>query len=273
MSAFTEALLSRTDHATTAIDWCEANFAVHPSVAEFYNTLSSLFFCVTGVSISIQCLYLPRLRTPLYFSGPLIFLLGLASAAFHATLSLTWQRIDELTENLSLVALLHGALQPAWGLLSYLTHSALASLGVLRIHDFLFTELHLIGSAVALGVALHTLSAHASNPRPLSPAIRGRLLVVCASALLGGVAWVIDRLACTHIPSQFNFQLHAWWHVGGAIALHEAFSVAAYAGTTLDGGKAALQVGPLGLVSIVVATGGTGGGVDSPRTDRASKRS
>jgi hypothetical protein len=258
LDEFSAALLSRADHATVAIDWCEANFAMHPSIAELYNTLSSFSFCLTGLSIALQCLYLPRLRTPLYFSGPLIFLLGLASAAFHATLSLTWQRIDEMTENISLVALLHGALQPTWGLLSYLIHSALATLGVLRIHDFLFTELHLIGSAVALGVALHTLSVHASSPpgRPLPPGIRGRLLVVCASALLGGVAWVIDRLACQHIPSQFNFQLHAWWHVGGAIALHEAFVVAAYAGTTLDGGKVSLQVGPLGLVSIVVPGGG-----------------
>ena len=48
-------------------------------------------------------------------------------------------------------------------------------------------------------------------------------------ALIGGVCWLLDRLACEQL-SQFRFgyvQLHAWWHVFTGLALHEVFVLTA----------------------------------------------
>lgn len=258
MTTLSDALLSRADHATAAIQWCEPDFAVHPSIAEFYNSLSSLAFCAAGVSMSLQDLRLPLLRSPLRFTGPLVFFLGLASAAYHATLQLSWQRLDEVSENAALVSLLHGALQPAPTFSAFAAHAALASWGVLSVHRFLFTELHLIGAAVALGFALHALGAHAARARPaVRAAVAGRLLVACAAALLGAAAWLVDRLACPHLLQlRINPQLHAWWHLAGAVALHEAFVGAALAGCSLDGEQPRLRVGALGLLSSVCVVDG-----------------
>ena len=48
-----------------------------------------------------------------------------------------------------------------------------------------------------------------------------RALVV---TVVGGACWLADRIMCQQVQA---VQLHAWWHVLTAIALHEAFSIAA----------------------------------------------
>ena len=260
------ALVSRADHATAAIDWCEENGAVVPFIQEFYNTLSSLLFCAAGSSIALQASFLPRLRPVLRVVGPLVFLLGAASAAFHATLTLSWQRADEVLENVALAALLHGAAPAPPRALLPLAHGAAAAAGVLRVHALLFTELHLVGTAVWLGLRLRALGGALGRARE-APAARGRAAVVAAAAVAGAAAWLADRAACSALAGPWNPQLHAWWHAAGAVALHEAWACAALATHALDsaprrgegrdcsGGGAALRVGAGGLLSVVVARG------------------
>jgi dihydroceramidase len=267
MATLASALLSRADHATAAIDWCEANFATHPALAEFWNALSSLAFCACGLSLSLQDSRLPRLRAPLRCAGPLIFCLGLASAAYHATLQLPYQRLDEVMENAALVSLLHGALPQAraWSPLAFAVHSAASALGVLRVHRFLFTELHLIAAALGVGAALQWLAARAGGAAGAGAG--ARLRVAAGAAALGALAWLADRLACPALQALplGNPQLHAWWHLAGALALHEAFAAAALAGGALDGGRPSLRVGALGLLSVVVEEEEGGGGAAGRR--------
>jgi hypothetical protein len=268
MTSLADALLSRADHATAAIDWCEKNHAVSPRVAEFWNALSSLAFCAAGASMLAQDWRLPRLRAALRCSGPLLVALGLASAAFHATLALAWQRADEVAENLALVTLLHGALEPAAALAAFALHCAAAAAGVLRIHAFLFTELHLVGSAVGVAFVLSRLARALRARRgaaaaAAAAAVQQRLRVLSAAAALGAAAWLIDRTACPWLPAALNPQLHAWWHVLGALALHEAFAAAALAGLVLDGAAGpapGLAIGCGGLLSVVTVGAGGGGG-------------
>ncbi len=264
-----EALLARRDHASAAIDWCEANYAVTPHVAEFYNTLSSLSFCAAGASMLLAARALrARLPAALLLAGPLVTLLGLFSAAFHATLALPWQRADEVAENLSLVALLHGArAAPAPRLLAL--HAVAATLGILFVHAFLFTEAHLVATAGALARALGARAAAAARKdsaanwvRGLSDALATRLGVAGAAAVGGAAAWLVDRAACSRLAGlPFNPQLHAVWHLAGALALHEAFSAAALAAA--GGRGVALRTfagGALSRVEPAAARGGGGGG-------------
>lgn len=190
-TSFSSALLSRADHATAAIDWCERNYVVSPSIAEYYNTFSSLLMCVSGIAITMR---VRRVRTqvlPLSAAGPIIFALGVASAVYHATLSLPWQRADEVAENVSVTALLHSALRAGAGRasarradLSFTLHALIAFTGVVCVSSFLFAELHLVGVSIAA-----TRASNAAAPTVANAAFRTHLRVaviaICAAALRG----------------------------------------------------------------------------------------
>ena len=235
-----EALLSRRGAAVEAINWCEADFAATPHVAELFNTLSSFAFVVAGLSMLLTARRL-RLPAALLAAGPLAALTGLASAAFHATLALAGQRVDELFETLTLVALLHGASASARAL----AHAAAAAAGVLLVSAFLFTELHLISVAALTGAEL------ASAARRL-PGVAARVRVATAAAVAGAACWLADRLLCDALSSPlllFNPQLHAWWHVLGAVCLHEALAVLGAGHVLASGAKVpAWALVPLGTV-------------------------
>ena len=95
----------------TPIDWCEANYAVSPHVAEFYNTASSACYVVAGLS----CLRRARAHAPLRRDGHFtlaaiaIILTGVFSAWFHATLTWRSQKADEAAENAALVLLMRAS--------------------------------------------------------------------------------------------------------------------------------------------------------------------
>ena len=234
-----EALLARQGAATTAINWCEEDHAVTPHVAEFYNALSSLAFVVAGVSMYMTSLRL-RLPPALLAAGPLTVLTGLASAAFHATLTLEGQRVDELFETLSLVALLHGAQASARALV----HAAAAAAGVLFVSAFLFTEVHLISVAVATGAQLAGLAQRL-------PSVSARVRAAAGAGLAGAACWLADRLLCSFLSDALpiNPQLHAWWHVLGAVCLHEALACLGAAHAIASGAKPQpWMLAPLGSV-------------------------
>ena len=254
---------------TKGIDWCEVNYEVTPLIAEFWNTTSSLLFCVAGISICLQSRVLMkqrRLPFPLYFAGPLLILLGLASAIFHATLTLPWQRADEAMENAALAALFHGTVTSTnisrYNHFYFIVHLLSAMIGVVVFSSLLFAEIHVVTSALSVGNAL-IVSRDACEDkntktwkRKTPIIISGRIHVALICAALGGVAWVIDRIICP-TTLLFNPQLHAWWHIGGAIALHEAFNAAAIAATVLDheNPHASVKLKAYGLLSVIVMPG------------------
>ncbi len=242
-ATFTEALLAREGAATTAIDWCEANGAVSPHVAEFYNASSSLAFVVAGLLMLATARRL-RLPAALAAAGPLTALTGLASAYFHATLSLAGQRADETLETLTLVSLLHGALAAGSTPARALAHAALAAAGVLFVSAFLFAELHLVTVALATGAQL------AGAARRL-PSVEARARLAGAAAVVGAACWLADRLLCDALSTALplNPQLHAWWHVLGAVCLHEALACLGAAHVLASGGRPPLwALAPLGSV-------------------------
>jgi len=77
------------------IDWCEDNYAVSPYIAEFFNALSSTSYLITSVIGAWFTLkYKLEQRFLVCFTS--IFLMGIGSIAFHATLLRTTQILDEI---------------------------------------------------------------------------------------------------------------------------------------------------------------------------------
>ena len=82
--------------APSNVDWCEANYAISPYVAEFWNAMSSV--PMTGVAFygfymgRRHLRYEPRWGMAWFMLG----IVGLGSALFHATLKHAFQACDEL---------------------------------------------------------------------------------------------------------------------------------------------------------------------------------
>ena len=93
-------------NATSPINWCEIDYEKSTYFAEYYNTLTNLSFnfiaiiCYSKyIKFSMGCMFF-LLCIQLHF-------LGLTSGLFHASLSLSGQKLDEIFMNYVCITLLH----------------------------------------------------------------------------------------------------------------------------------------------------------------------
>jgi dihydroceramidase len=100
---------------TSSVDWCEPNFEHFDSVAETYNTFSSIFYlvmefwfvyCAERLYRSNQLTRMLRLpRTYLEIFGGLV--VGIGTYLFHMTLLREYQMLDELSMNATILVHLY----------------------------------------------------------------------------------------------------------------------------------------------------------------------
>jgi alkaline ceramidase len=90
-------LKSLLERGTSPVDWCEGNYKHHPLIAEFANTFSNVTFLIASpILIYLFNDYAKQVNRGIYFVWIMFAGIGLASAYFHATLSLLGQLLDEL---------------------------------------------------------------------------------------------------------------------------------------------------------------------------------
>ena len=82
---------------SSPVDWCEENYAFTPLIAEFFNTLSNVFFLIMPpILMHLHKPYVELVGPGLHLVWILIFVIGASSAYFHARLSLLGQLLDEI---------------------------------------------------------------------------------------------------------------------------------------------------------------------------------
>lgn len=83
--------------AAASVDWCEANYAKSPFVAEWWNALSSLLLIGVALLGLRQARRITgRLETRFLLLFGALALIGVGSFAFHTTLLRSAQALDEL---------------------------------------------------------------------------------------------------------------------------------------------------------------------------------
>lgn len=201
---------------TAPIDWCERNYAVTDFVAEFWNTLTCLFYVLAALKSKLDTLSFKGCIPPTYNTFIVAHALtGICSAIFHATLWWWGQKADEVWECITLVMLLHMPAGSSSSVLVALHVLFAAAIPVLLPE--VATELHVALLVAGLLRVYYRLAEQ--HPKHLQ-----RLIGRAASfGLLGFACWLVDKLACSSLGTTAQLvQLHSWWHLFTAAAIYTA---------------------------------------------------
>ncbi len=91
-----------------------------------------------------------------------------------------------------------------------------------------FCELHLAAVIVSfIASCRQIVTPNAAQQIPRELLLARHLVIASFLGLLGFAAWAVDFFLCASVVRALpvNPQLHAWWHVLTALALHEALFV------------------------------------------------
>jgi len=234
---------------TSIIDWCEPNYQHFDTVAETYNTFSSLAY----ILVEIWFVYkleqffrshkvagnLRMLRTYVLIVSALI--VGVGTYLFHMTLLREHQMLDELSMNATILLHIYGMINMdeeekaedgkkilrCFGLFNT-TKAALTALICLSlfsiscaVYDTMIPVVFqtLFGLSILAGVFLSVMQAikkydnvSSEYKRHFETARRDKIALICGvvgSALIGFTLWLIDNNTC---PRYEHYKLHALWH-------------------------------------------------------------
>lgn len=226
-----ESILAR---GSSPIDWCEPNYTMHPSIAEFTNTISNItFILLSPVFIYLYRDYARVVNHGVTIIWILFAIVGISSAYFHATLSLLGQMLDELSI-LWLLAASFALWTPRRVYPAILKGSRLRYQKVVFILTIIMTFLAWIYPAinayilVSMGVPAFYL-ARLEYLKCRDGRVR-KTVIRCTIAWVSAMAcWICDRLLCQQLISSIGLvYLHALFHVSIAYTSFTLCSLFAY---------------------------------------------
>lgn len=205
---------------TSTIDWCEPNYMYSPFVAEPLNTFSNLSFVIFGL-IGALHEYRQNSKTSFILMHGTISLIGLGSMAFHGTLSLLGQQLDELP-------MVYYLLFSLW----QINHEKFAApqrrrnfiVGGLFGYAAIFSVVHIalkmttafqVHFVALIGVAVMQMH-YRFRTIPLEEEAYKIVRGFFGFGLSAGAMWMIDYHFCPYFTSEecvFNPHGHVWWHL------------------------------------------------------------
>lgn len=206
------------ERGTSAVDWCEGNYVVFSSVAEFANTLTCFYYILfPPVLMYLFQQYARQVTYGIHLVWGLLIIVGVTSAYFHATLSMVGQILDELS---ILWVMLAGVvlwvpkkmLPLCFRVNRRLFIQSVILFGIvgtgLAFIQPIFNAFALMSFGIPAAVLLMTEVRRSKNPRVI------RLGIRCAAIwVLAVICWINDRMLCD-MWSTVNFQyFHAIWHI------------------------------------------------------------
>jgi len=212
---------------TASVDWCEKNYVVCNYIAEFWNTMTSMVIALLGL---VGC-YLTRREkmeqrfTVLY---AIITVVGLGSVAFHGTLLIEHQLLDELPM--------------LWGMLGwvYIINTMLSPKSISLPKDRLLAKrllvfglgwtlcapwvhrIPIIFQALFVGLVLYCVyNLHRFYRQCENKTARQLYVVYNFSVIVGALIWLADNEACNVLHEvlggfwwhKYVGSLHGYWHL------------------------------------------------------------
>ncbi|CAF1499079.1 unnamed protein product [Rotaria magnacalcarata] len=203
---------------SSTVDWCEPNYVVSEYIAEFWNTVSNVFFfLVPPFMIILFRPYSKRVANGIGILWIILIVIGAGSVYFHATLSLAGQLVDEISI-LWVLALGYALFLPA----AYLpqsfrvqrhrfVYSCIIFASIITGCSFVYPyanafALMTLGLPAIFFIVLHLLRSESTRIKSLG--------IHCfAMWVIAVTIWISDRMFCSYWLSISFPYLHSIWHV------------------------------------------------------------
>ncbi|KAJ3076377.1 Alkaline ceramidase 3 [Podochytrium sp. JEL0797] len=227
-------------NVTSTLDWCEENYIVSAYVAEFWNSLSNLFYIVLALIGLRSAITLGITDRRVYIGHFAIAAVGVGSYLFHSTLHFETQMMDELPMIYGSCVLVFSQLRvfPETNIHNHRLIAILAVYAIaitamyLNIQNPVFQE-----AGFGVLVAIQVLTPPRQFERMMASsklATHVPELVILywsgiACYLIGFALWNVDNGFCEHLrsirgqvgyPLRVVFELHVWWHLGTAMGTY-----------------------------------------------------
>eukprot|EP01083_Nonionella_stella_P119316 356596_1 len=212
---------------TSSCNWCEIDYDVTYHVAEFWNAISNLLFCICAVHLAYQLKSMQRKtnqNTSMYYMMLFYFtslgLLGVGSGAYHGSLRWYPQKMDQMMELwtvgslLAYVCLIRNAC-----ITNVLFVAAYICVAVL----ITFHHRSLFSSYIGISMVFVYVRAQyiAYRYTEYQWAMR-YIYIVIVLFVIAGSFWTVDRYYCDTIQTEYiDFKGHAFWHIFVALAFHQ----------------------------------------------------
>lgn len=213
-------------YATPAtIDWCEPNHTVTPLIAEFWNTISNISHLVFA-AFGMYLVGTRKLELRFLIAYLTIFIVGIGSAAFHGTLLLGPQLLDEIPMLFQGACFCYCTLQQ---LKTNKTHAILSALflfsAAIIISTMYVATLYVLFFQFCWGLTV-AYCVFGSISQSGNETGSKLLRYATATFLTAFALWIADQVFCNFVQP-FNF--HALWHVLTSFAGYVWVVFASYA--------------------------------------------
>ena len=184
-----------------SVSFCEDKYVVSNYIAEYYNTMSALSYVIVGLLF-----YKTRLKK----LSKIIILLGLGTALLHSTLRFYGQWLDEISMLILSFYIIQELREMRFGI-----RTSELFLVFLIFPYFLFEDFSYF-FIVFLFLQIYTYSISRKNYDDCSREVYYLIKAYSIILVLSTICWLCDQLFCDFVK---DYQLHAVWHVGTALAL------------------------------------------------------
>lgn len=231
------------DRGSSSKDWCEPNYEIIPTVAEFYNTISNVVFIIPAVILSIlfHKSYVGKLSCKCHLVWISMVVMGIGSAYYHATLNLFGQLWDE-AGILWVTMATFGLFTPTHYLPNYMKKRRstfqITIFFCLLLQMFLLTVYPVINkfAFTIYGIPVFYMLVKESKQTSNQDA---KLIgwQAFSTWIIAIFCWVFDQVSCGFLLSTGIKYLHALWHIFAAIAAVRCIVLLAYYEALYDNGN------------------------------------
>jgi len=207
---------------TASLDWCETNYSVSPYVAEFWNTLSSLYISAVAM-LGAYLSYKQKAETKMQIAWFLLWVVGIGSALFHATLLYANQLADELPMIYGSLVFVYVCIEhPSfsesfrkWIILLLILYGGAVTFIMLTHRDN--PLLHQFAYAFLVFCLIIRSGYISYKQQPMSEREAAVFRFLYWTALLtygaGYLSWITERKFCVDGSVIPHVQLHSVWHI------------------------------------------------------------